>query len=148
MTENQSTAVDEHSVDTDTPDEQLSALAADHAELMSVIGTDLSESASAIQSLSENASAANGASTETATLAETAQTLSGDSLAAGSDEIAIGAVGGITEPAHAEAIVGNERADAVLLAREHLRDPYFTLHAGRELDADNAPEWPDQYKRA
>jgi 2,4-dienoyl-CoA reductase-like NADH-dependent reductase (Old Yellow Enzyme family) len=82
------------------------------------------------------------------TLSESGQTLSGDGLDAGSDEIAIGAVGGITEPAHAEAILGNERADAVLLAREHLRDPYFTLHAGRELEADNAPEWPDQYKRA
>ncbi|GAB7013164.1 NADH:flavin oxidoreductase/NADH oxidase [Halolamina salina] len=81
-------------------------------------------------------------------LAEDGQTLSGDALDAGSDEIAVGTVGGITDATHAEALVGNERADAVLLAREHLRDPYFTLHAGRELDADNAPEWPDQYKRA
>lgn len=63
-------------------------------------------------------------------------------------KIAIGSVGGITTAEHADAIVANDRADAVLLAREHLRDPYFALHAGRELDADNAPEWPDQYKRA
>ncbi|NHX36572.1 MULTISPECIES: NADH:flavin oxidoreductase/NADH oxidase [Halolamina] len=82
------------------------------------------------------------------TLAAEDQTLSGDELAAGSDGIAVGTVGGITDATHAEALVGNERADAVLLAREHLRDPYFTLHAGRELDAENAPEWPDQYKRA
>ncbi|MFW5911113.1 MAG: NADH:flavin oxidoreductase/NADH oxidase [Halolamina sp.] len=62
--------------------------------------------------------------------------------------IDVGTVGGITTAEHAEALIANDRADAVLLAREHLRDPYFTLHAGRALDADNAPEWPDQYKRA
>jgi 2,4-dienoyl-CoA reductase-like NADH-dependent reductase (Old Yellow Enzyme family) len=82
------------------------------------------------------------------TLAEEGKALTGDKLTAGSGEIAVGTVGGITEPQYAEALVANERADAVLLAREHLRDPYFTLHAGRDLDADNAPEWPDQYKRA
>jgi 2,4-dienoyl-CoA reductase-like NADH-dependent reductase (Old Yellow Enzyme family) len=82
------------------------------------------------------------------TLESEGQTLSGDVIAADSDEIAVGTVGGITTAEHAEALIANDRADAVLLAREHLRDPYFSLHAGRELDAENAPEWPDQYKRA
>jgi 2,4-dienoyl-CoA reductase-like NADH-dependent reductase (Old Yellow Enzyme family) len=37
--------------------------------------------------------------------------------------IATGAVGLITEPAQAEQIVSTGQADAVLLAREFLRDP-------------------------
>jgi 2,4-dienoyl-CoA reductase-like NADH-dependent reductase (Old Yellow Enzyme family) len=62
--------------------------------------------------------------------------------------LAVGTVGGITEPEYAEALLANDRTDMAIIGREHLRDPYFTLHAGREFDADNAPEWPDQYKRA
>jgi len=60
--------------------------------------------------------------------------------------IATGAVGLITTPAEAEAIVANEQADLVLLAREELRDPYFPLRAAHELGADVA--WPVQYERA
>jgi 2,4-dienoyl-CoA reductase-like NADH-dependent reductase (Old Yellow Enzyme family) len=60
--------------------------------------------------------------------------------------IATGAVGLITTPAEAEAIVASEQADLVLLAREELRDPYFPLHAAHELGADVA--WPVQYERA
>jgi 2,4-dienoyl-CoA reductase-like NADH-dependent reductase (Old Yellow Enzyme family) len=60
--------------------------------------------------------------------------------------IPTGAVGLITTPTEAEAIVANGQADLVLLAREELRDPYFPLHAAHELGADVA--WPVQYERA
>lgn len=60
--------------------------------------------------------------------------------------IATGAVGLITEPAQAEAIVASGQADLVLLARELLRDPYWPLHAARVLDIDVS--WPAQYLRA
>ena len=60
--------------------------------------------------------------------------------------IATGAVGLITEPDHAQAVVERGDADVVLLARELLRDPYFPRRAARELEADlHAPE---QYLRA
>jgi len=58
-----------------------------------------------------------------------------------------GAVGLITNPELAEEIVANGRADAVLLARELLRDPYWPLHAARTLGAD-IDYWPAQYTRA
>lgn len=57
-----------------------------------------------------------------------------------------GAVGMITEPAQAEAVVASGAADVVLLARELLRDPYWPLRAARTLGARVA--WPDQYLRA
>jgi 2,4-dienoyl-CoA reductase-like NADH-dependent reductase (Old Yellow Enzyme family) len=60
--------------------------------------------------------------------------------------VATGAVGMITEPAQAEAIVAGGQADLVLLAREMLRDPYWPLHAARVLGADAG--WPNQYLRA
>jgi 2,4-dienoyl-CoA reductase-like NADH-dependent reductase (Old Yellow Enzyme family) len=60
--------------------------------------------------------------------------------------IATGAVGLITEPAQAEQIVATGRADAVLLARALLRDPYWPLHAADALGAE--VEWPVQYGRA
>jgi 2,4-dienoyl-CoA reductase-like NADH-dependent reductase (Old Yellow Enzyme family) len=58
-----------------------------------------------------------------------------------------GAVGLITQPELAEEIVANGRADAVLLARELLRDPYWPLHAARALGAE-LDYWPAQYTRA
>jgi 2,4-dienoyl-CoA reductase-like NADH-dependent reductase (Old Yellow Enzyme family) len=61
-------------------------------------------------------------------------------------DIATAAVGLITQAAQAEQIVGTGRADAVLLAREMLRDPYWPLHAARMLSRDVA--WPPQYERA
>jgi 2,4-dienoyl-CoA reductase-like NADH-dependent reductase (Old Yellow Enzyme family) len=61
--------------------------------------------------------------------------------------IAVGAVGGITDPAQADALVRNGRADLAILAREHLRDPYFSLHAARELDQSERVEPPVQYQR-
>lgn len=60
--------------------------------------------------------------------------------------IASGAVGLITEPFQAEQIVATGQADAVLLARQMLRDPYWPLHAARALQVDVA--WPNQYLRA
>ena len=57
-----------------------------------------------------------------------------------------GAVGLITTPAQADEIVRAGRADAVLLARQMLRDPYFPLHAALELG--HAGAWPPQYQRA
>ncbi len=57
-----------------------------------------------------------------------------------------GAVGLITTPAEAEAIVASGQADVVLLAREFLREPYFPLFAAQELGAEMA--WPVQYERA
>lgn len=61
-------------------------------------------------------------------------------------DIPTGAVGMITTAEEAESIIAEGRADMVLLAREMLRDPYFPLHAARELDADI--KWPVQYERA
>lgn len=60
--------------------------------------------------------------------------------------IATGAVGLITEPEHSEKIVSEGDADAVLMAREMLRDPYWPLHAAHALGEDLA--WPPQYQRA
>jgi 2,4-dienoyl-CoA reductase-like NADH-dependent reductase (Old Yellow Enzyme family) len=56
------------------------------------------------------------------------------------------AVGMITRPEQAEQIVATGQADAVLMAREFLRDPYWPLRAARELGAE--VEWPAQYLRA
>jgi 2,4-dienoyl-CoA reductase-like NADH-dependent reductase (Old Yellow Enzyme family) len=60
--------------------------------------------------------------------------------------IATGAVGMITQPQQAEEIIASGKADAVLLARELLRDPYWPLHAAKALGAEIA--WPKQYGRA
>ncbi|MER6134395.1 NADH:flavin oxidoreductase/NADH oxidase [Streptomyces sp. NPDC001815] len=60
----------------------------------------------------------------------------------GSD-IPTGAVGIITDPHQAEEIVNSGQADAVLLGRELLRNPYWPQHAALALDAE--PTWPDQY---
>lgn len=60
--------------------------------------------------------------------------------------IATGAVGLITEPAQAEQIVATGLADAVLLGRQMLLDPYWPLHAAKALKVDMP--WPNQYVRA
>ena len=57
-----------------------------------------------------------------------------------------GAVGLITRPEQAEELVAAGKADAVLLARELLRDPYWPLRAAKALKAE-AP-WPKQYLAA
>jgi 2,4-dienoyl-CoA reductase-like NADH-dependent reductase (Old Yellow Enzyme family) len=56
------------------------------------------------------------------------------------------AVGLITEPEQAEAIVRSGRADLVMLGRALLRKPYWPLHAARVLGQEVA--WPAQYGRA
>jgi 2,4-dienoyl-CoA reductase-like NADH-dependent reductase (Old Yellow Enzyme family) len=56
------------------------------------------------------------------------------------------AVGLITEAKQAEAIVAGGLADAVFLARQLLRDPYWPMHAAKELGVDI--DWPKQYQRA
>jgi 2,4-dienoyl-CoA reductase-like NADH-dependent reductase (Old Yellow Enzyme family) len=60
--------------------------------------------------------------------------------------MATGAVGMITEPAQAEAIVEQGEADVVLIARESLRNPYFPRHAAQHLGASVIV--PSQYQRA
>ena len=60
--------------------------------------------------------------------------------------IATGAVGLITTASHADAVIAGGDADAVLIGREELRDPYWPLHAAAEL-RDNV-RWPVQYERA
>jgi 2,4-dienoyl-CoA reductase-like NADH-dependent reductase (Old Yellow Enzyme family) len=56
------------------------------------------------------------------------------------------AVGLITEPRQAEKILADGEADAVLIGRELLRNPYWPRQAAREL-GDDAPV-PAQYRRA
>jgi len=60
--------------------------------------------------------------------------------------LATGAVGLITTAQQADEIVRSERADMVLLGRAFLRDPYFPLHAARDLGVEMKP--PLQYARA
>jgi 2,4-dienoyl-CoA reductase-like NADH-dependent reductase (Old Yellow Enzyme family) len=60
--------------------------------------------------------------------------------------IMTGAVGMITSSSQAEHIISGGQADAVLLAREMLRDPYWPLRAARELGQPIS--WPVQYLRA
>jgi 2,4-dienoyl-CoA reductase-like NADH-dependent reductase (Old Yellow Enzyme family) len=61
-------------------------------------------------------------------------------------QIATAAVGLITSAEDAEQIVANGEADVVLLGRELLRDPYWPLHAARQLGLEPVP--PPQYARA
>ena len=60
--------------------------------------------------------------------------------------IATGVVGLITAAKQANEIIQGGQADAVLLARAFLRDPYWPLHAAAELG--QAESWPAQYLRA
>ncbi len=61
-------------------------------------------------------------------------------------KIMTGAVGMITSAAQADHIIQTGQADAVIMAREFLRDPYWPLRAARELE--QAIAWPVQYLRA
>jgi len=60
--------------------------------------------------------------------------------------ILTGAVGMVTSPTQAEHILVTGQADAVIVARELLRDPYWPLRAARELGQPIS--WPVQYLRA
>jgi 2,4-dienoyl-CoA reductase-like NADH-dependent reductase (Old Yellow Enzyme family) len=61
-------------------------------------------------------------------------------------DMPVAAVGLITEPRQAEKIVADGQADAVLLGRELLRDPYWPHRAARELGGRTRV--PRQYGRA
>ncbi len=61
-------------------------------------------------------------------------------------QIATGALGMITDPEQANAILAEGKADAVVMAREMLRDPYWPIHAAGSLGVD--VHWPTQYQRA
>src|SRR6266853_3813554 len=60
--------------------------------------------------------------------------------------ILTGAVGMITSSIQAQHILATGQADAVIIAREFLRDPYWPLRAARELGQPIS--WPVQYLRA
>ena len=62
--------------------------------------------------------------------------------------IPVGAVGLITDPAFADEIIRNGRADLVLLARELLREPYWPQKAAAALDQIPRARVPVQYNRA
>jgi 2,4-dienoyl-CoA reductase-like NADH-dependent reductase (Old Yellow Enzyme family) len=58
-------------------------------------------------------------------------------------DILTGAVGLITEAAHANEIITGGDADLVFVGRELLRQPYWALRAEHDLGAD--PRWPTPY---
>ena len=63
-------------------------------------------------------------------------------------DIATGAVGLITEPAQAEAILTEGDADVVLIGRAGLREPYWPLRAAAELGLTwRETPYPAQYTR-
>ncbi|MEO9902047.1 bifunctional salicylyl-CoA 5-hydroxylase/oxidoreductase [Nisaea sp.] len=59
--------------------------------------------------------------------------------------VATMAVGNIYEPDHVNSILLAGRADLVCLARPHLADPYWTLHAAAAL-GDKGAVWPAPYQ--
>jgi len=56
------------------------------------------------------------------------------------------AVGMITTAQQCEDILKEQKADLIIMARQLLREPYFPLHAAKELGVDLP--WPSQYERA
>ncbi len=60
--------------------------------------------------------------------------------------ILTGAVGLITKSSQAESILIQEKADAIILGRELLREPYWAIKAAIELG--EKPNIPKQYERA
>jgi 2,4-dienoyl-CoA reductase-like NADH-dependent reductase (Old Yellow Enzyme family) len=61
-------------------------------------------------------------------------------------EICTAAVGLITTPQQAEAILQNHQADLIFIARESLRNPNFPLYTAHVLG--DKIKWPEQYERA
>lgn len=61
-------------------------------------------------------------------------------------KIMTAAVGLITEPIQAEAILFEQKADAIFMAREFLRNPYWPIQAARSFDLKL--QKPKQYARA
>jgi 2,4-dienoyl-CoA reductase-like NADH-dependent reductase (Old Yellow Enzyme family) len=62
-------------------------------------------------------------------------------------DVPVSAVGLITTPEQADAVIRDGQADAVMLGRELLRDPHFPLRAAHELGTE-LDYWPPQYLRA
>jgi anthraniloyl-CoA monooxygenase len=58
--------------------------------------------------------------------------------------IATMAVGNITEPDHLNSIIAAGRADLCALARPHLANPHFALHAAASFGHTDQP-WPKPY---
>ena len=58
----------------------------------------------------------------------------------------VSAVGQIVDAHQAQEIIESGSADAVMAAREFLRDPHFAVRAAHELGVD-ADLWPPQYRR-
>lgn len=56
------------------------------------------------------------------------------------------AVGIITTAQEGEQILEEQKADLIIMARQLLREPYFPLHAAKQLGFDLP--WPVQYERA
>jgi anthraniloyl-CoA monooxygenase len=54
-------------------------------------------------------------------------------------------VGAISTPDEVNSVLVAGRADLCVLARPHLRDPYWTLHAAQAQDVYE-PLWPPQYE--
>lgn len=61
--------------------------------------------------------------------------------------VPVNAVGMIDDAAHAERVLAEDAADAVMAGREWLRDPHYGLRAATELGVD-IDYWPAQYLRA
>lgn len=61
--------------------------------------------------------------------------------------VAVAAVGLITEPEQAQAVVAEGKADMVLVARAVLRDPYWPIRAAVALGRPDAVKAPPQYDR-
>jgi len=61
-------------------------------------------------------------------------------------DVVVGAVGMITTPRQANAVLAQGKDDVILLAREFLRDPHFVLRAASELGVAGKPA--AQYERA
>ncbi|MGH6693287.1 MAG: hypothetical protein ACREF4_21675, partial [Gammaproteobacteria bacterium] len=57
------------------------------------------------------------------------------------------AVGNIQNWDQVNTIIASGQADLCVLARPHLFDPYFTLHAAAQQRHDDV-FWPDQYLAA
>jgi 2,4-dienoyl-CoA reductase-like NADH-dependent reductase (Old Yellow Enzyme family) len=63
-------------------------------------------------------------------------------------KVAVAAVGWIDNPEQADAIVGEGKADLVMLARELLRDPYWPMRAALKLEKNESTRMPVQYNSA
>ncbi len=60
-------------------------------------------------------------------------------------DIATGAVGLITKPAQAEAILAEDRADLILMGRQLLREPYWPQRAWVDLNSESPPPIAREY---